>query len=43
MIVNSSADEGFGTSLSNLGTLLAVNVYSMYLRLNLSATPDLKF
>jgi len=32
----------FGTSLSNLGTPLAVTVYSMYLRLNHLATPDLK-
>ena len=42
MTVNSSANEDFGTSLSNLGTPSAVTVYSMYLRLNHSTTPDLK-
>jgi hypothetical protein len=29
--------------LSNMGTPSAVNIYSMYLCLNLSATPDWKF
>jgi hypothetical protein len=38
-----TADEGFGNSLSNLGTPSAATIYSMYLQLNLSATPDLKF
>jgi hypothetical protein len=33
-----TADDEFGNSLSNLG-----NIYSMYLRLNLPTTPDLKF
>jgi hypothetical protein len=32
-----------GNSLPNLGTSSAVTIYSMYLRLNLSTTPDLKF
>jgi hypothetical protein len=31
-----TADEDFGNSLSNLGTTVAVTIYSMYLRLNLS-------
>jgi hypothetical protein len=31
-----------GNSLSNLGTPLVVNIYSMYPCLNLSTTPDLK-
>jgi hypothetical protein len=32
-----------GKSLSNLATPSAVTIYSMYPRLNLSNTPDLKF
>jgi hypothetical protein len=32
-----------GNSLSNMGTPSTVAIYSMYLRLNLSTTPDLKF
>jgi hypothetical protein len=32
----------FGNSSFNLGTASAVTVYSMYLRLNISSTPDLK-
>ena len=42
MTFNSFADEGFGTSLSNLETPSAVTIYSMYLRLNHLTTPDLK-
>jgi hypothetical protein len=33
----------FGKSLSNLGTTSAVTICSVYLRINLSTTPDLKF
>jgi len=42
MTANSSAEEEFGTSLSNLGTPSAVTIHIMYLRLNLSTTADLK-
>jgi len=38
-----TAEEDFGNSLPNLGTPSAVTIYSMYLRLNLPTTPDLKF
>ena len=43
MTFNSFADEGFGTSLSNLETPSAVTIYSMYLRLDPSTTPRLEF
>jgi hypothetical protein len=33
----------FGNTLASLGTPSAVTICSMYLRLNLSTTPDLKF
>jgi hypothetical protein len=38
-----TSDENFGNSLSNLGTPLAFTIHSIYLRLKLLTTPDLKF
>jgi len=38
-----TAETDYGNSLSTLGTPSAVTIYSMYLRLKLSAKTDLKF
>jgi len=39
----STANEDFRNSLSGLGTPSSVTIYSMYLRINLPTTPDMKF
>jgi hypothetical protein len=43
MKVKFTTEEVFGNFLPNLGTPSAVTIDSMYLRLDLSTTPDLKF